>query len=275
MASLMLLRRAVSDMWCSFLSRLRLVDCSMMLQLISVSVTFQSLQSCSTITQQVCHDALMPSIDEGAKAFETNLAQRFGFALSTRRKALKVTASEVSRRTAELGYPISRGAIAKIESNSRSGKVDVAEVLVLSAALEIPPLLLLFPGFATDGGAEIVPGVFTKEDEAVRWMSGQVSFPQEYDIVSMRLEDRPNPPNAGVNLIAATSLLEEALETRISLVHHLSGVQDDPVEAETSQRMLERNSEQIEAIRKRRREAQAALWGYYDNYDPPETDSDD
>jgi hypothetical protein len=84
-------------------------------------------------------------------------------------------------------------AIAKIESNSGSGKVDVAEVLVLSAAVEIPPLLLLFPGVATDGGAEIVPGVFTREDEAVRWMSGQVSFPQEYDISSMRLDDRPHP----------------------------------------------------------------------------------
>jgi transcriptional regulator with XRE-family HTH domain len=222
----------------------------------------------------MCNIAAMPSIDEGAKTFENNLASRFGFALSTRRKALKVTASEVARLTAELGYPISRGAIAKIESNSRSGKIDLAEVLVLSAALDIPPLLLLFPGFATDGGAEVVPGVLTKEDEALRWMSGQVPFPQSFDMSNMPMEDRPKPPNAGVDLITATSLLEEALETRISLVHHLYAVQDDPTETANAERMLQKNSEQLEAIRKRRRDAQATLWGLQDNGDPPETDSD-
>jgi hypothetical protein len=84
---------------------------------------------------------------------------------------------ELARRTAELGYPISRGATAKIESEVRSGKIDVAEVLVLAAALDIPPVLLLFPQFSTDGGAVVVPGVMASEDEAVRWMSGQVSFP--------------------------------------------------------------------------------------------------
>jgi hypothetical protein len=57
----------------------------------------------------------MPSIDERAKAFELELSRRFGLAVETRRKALNLTASEVARRTAELGYPISRGAIAKIE----------------------------------------------------------------------------------------------------------------------------------------------------------------
>ena len=58
-----------------------------------------------------------------------------------------------------LGYPISRGAIAKMESNVRSGKVDVAEVPVLSAALDIPPVLLLFSGFSMDGFRDALPGV--------------------------------------------------------------------------------------------------------------------
>src|SRR5260370_40949205 len=100
----------------------------------------------------MCNIAAMPSIDEGAKAFENNLASRFGFALSTRRKALKVTASEVARLTAELGYPISRGAIAKIESNSRPGKIDLPEELVLPAPPALPPQLLRSPGFAPAGG---------------------------------------------------------------------------------------------------------------------------
>ena len=217
----------------------------------------------------------MPSIDENAKAFETTRSGWFGFAVSRRRKALKITASEVARRTAELGYPISRGAIAKIESNVRSGKIDLAEVLVLAAALDIPPVLLLFPQLASDGGSPALPNYLTSDDEAVRWMSGGVSFPQKYDLSSMHLKGQPNPPNAGVNLIAAVSSLEQALETRISLVHHLEKVQCDPVDAENAGRMLEKNSEHIEAIRSQIDAARAVLWGFHDNYDPPDPESDD
>ena len=54
---------------------------------------------------------------------------------------------ELAERTAELGYPITRVAISKIERNSREGKLDVAELLVLAEALGIAPVLLLAPGF--------------------------------------------------------------------------------------------------------------------------------
>lgn len=224
--------------------------------------------------QFVCHDALMPSIDQGAKRFETTRAGWFGNAVSWRRNALKLTASELSRRTAELGYPISRGAIAKIESNSRSGKVDVAEVLVLAAALDIPPVLLLFPQFSTDGGAMVLPGVMTSEDEAVRWMSGGVAFPQNYQLSSMRLEGQPTPPNEGVRLIDAVSFREQLLETRISLVHHLDKVRENAAEAATAERMLEKNTEQIEAIRKQIRDSREALWGMHADLDDAEPESD-
>lgn len=217
----------------------------------------------------------MPNIDADAKAFEMTRAGWFGNAVSWRRKALKWTASELSRRTAELGYRISRGAIAKIESNLRSGKIDVAEVLVLAAALDIPPVLLLFPQLSTDGGAVVLPGFLAKEDDAVRWMSGQVSFPQEYDQSSMRLEGQPSPPNHGTNLIAAMSALDKVLDTRISLVDYLRKVQDDAAEAQTAQRMLEKNDEQIEALRKQIRDAREALWGMRPDLEEPEDEADD
>jgi transcriptional regulator with XRE-family HTH domain len=202
----------------------------------------------------------MPNITRAAKDFERTRAGWFGNAVSWRRKALKLTASQLSRRTAELGYPITRGAIAKIESNLRSGKIDVAEVLVLAAALDIPPVLLLFPQVSTDGGAVILPNFTTKEDDAVRWMAGQVSFPQPYNW-SRRLEGQPNPPNHGVNLIAAMSLLEEVLEHRISLVDYSHKEREDAAEAGTAQRLLEKNNERIEAVRKQIRDAREALWG--------------
>lgn len=209
----------------------------------------------------VCHNDPMPYIDQDAKDFELTRAGWFGNAVSWRRKALNLSASELSRRTAELGYPVSRAAIAKIESNLRSGKIDVAEVLVLAAALSVPPVLLLFPQVATDGGSPVLPGRFARDDDAVRWMSGQMSIPQYYELSSTDLEGEPHPPTDGVNLITATSLLEQAIDTRISLVHHLEKVQGDAPEAATAQRMLEKNSEYIEALRNRVRDAREALWG--------------
>jgi transcriptional regulator with XRE-family HTH domain len=216
----------------------------------------------------------MPYVTEEAKTFDMTRAGWFGNAVSWRRKALKMTANELSRRTAELGYAVSRNAIAKIEGNLRSGKIDVAEVLVLAAALDVPPVLLLFPQVSTEGGGDVVPGLFTKDDEAVRWVSGQASLPQKYDLSNRRLEGQPNPPNDGVDLIAAMSLHEQALETRISLVHHLQTAQD-AAEAEVAQRMLQKNSEQIEAARKQIRDAREALWGMRGQFDAAEDEDGD
>lgn len=212
----------------------------------------------------------MPYVEKTAKDFEMTRAGWFGNAVSWRRNALNITAAELSRRTAELGYPITRVAIAKIESNLRSGKIDVAEVLVLATALDIPPVLLLFPQVATDGGAVILPGFATKEDEAARWIAGEVSFPQSYDAASGQLEGEPNAPNHGVNLLAAMSLLDKVLDSRMSLVDYWHSVQKDPAEAKTAQRMLAKNTEQLEAVQQQIREAREALWGMRRESDDPQ-----
>ncbi len=79
----------------------------------------------------------------------------------------------LAERTGELGYPISRVAIGKIETSHREGKFDVAELLVLAAALDIPPMLLLYPGYP-DGAVENLPGRSTDSRIAALWFSGQV-----------------------------------------------------------------------------------------------------
>jgi transcriptional regulator with XRE-family HTH domain len=218
----------------------------------------------------------MPNIDEGAKEFELARAGWFGNAVSWRRKALNLTASELSRRTVDLGYPISRGAVAKIESNLRSGKVDVAEVLVLSAALDIPPALLLFPQFSTDGSGPVLPGVYAKEDDAVRWLSGQVPLPEETDMPSVRLEHiGTNLRNEGVHLVVATNLLHQALETRISLVHHLHTLQAEDGDVTDAQRMLDMNDELIQNLRQQIRGARETLWGMNPTFGEAETQDDE
>ena len=210
--------------------------------------------------QIIWHDDAMPSINMDAKIFENTLASWFALAVRNRRRALKLTASELSRRTDELGYKISRGAIAKIEAEVRSGKIDVAEVLVLSAALDIPPALMLFPNFSTDGTHRVLPNVTVRSEDAVRWVAGTISFPQQVG-PGDSLEGEPNPPNDGVNLIAAVSLREKLLETRIALVEYLHKVRNVDDEAKKAQHMLDQNNEQIAAAQNRIDEAREALWG--------------
>ncbi len=112
----------------------------------------------------------MPSIDEDAKRWQLELSERVGRAIQAARKASGWTAAELSRRTVDLGYPISRVAISKIESNSRAGKLDLGELLVLAAALNTSPATLVFPGPYNEKVA-VVPGRPIHGFNAVQWFS--------------------------------------------------------------------------------------------------------
>jgi transcriptional regulator with XRE-family HTH domain len=81
--------------------------------------------------------------------------------------------------TVRLGYPISRAAIANYESGRKKG-LDIAELLVIAAALRIPPVALLFPQLP-DGPVEVVPGTYTTCWDATTWLSGEESSPQPDD----------------------------------------------------------------------------------------------
>nr|WP_218679828.1 helix-turn-helix transcriptional regulator [Rhodococcus qingshengii] len=83
---------------------------------------------------------------ETAKAWANDQAERVGVAVRELRVTRGLSASQLSARTSYVGFPITRATIAKIESNSRSAKLDVAEIQTLAAALEVAPLELLFPG---------------------------------------------------------------------------------------------------------------------------------
>jgi hypothetical protein len=102
----------------------------------------------------------MPNVDPAAKTWQKDLAGRIGHAVQVRRQELKMTAAALDKRTAELGYPVSRVAIGKIENNHRAGKLDLAELLVIAAALDIAPLELLYPGAPDqqDQLVQILPG---------------------------------------------------------------------------------------------------------------------
>lgn len=95
--------------------------------------------------------------------------------MQDRRKALGLTAQELAKETESLGYPISRVAISKIESNSRSGKIDLAEIAVLASALGVPPVLLLYPGLPHTS-TRYLPNAQHYAIDALMWFTGENSI---------------------------------------------------------------------------------------------------
>jgi transcriptional regulator with XRE-family HTH domain len=198
----------------------------------------------------------MPNVDPAAKAWELELSGRVGTAIQARRKALKMTAQQLAERTKALGYPVSRVAISKIEGNLRAGKLDVAELLVLAAALEIPPALLLFPTFP-DGSVEVLPEHDENVLRAREWMSGDahLAVKIEADGISGRLT-RPNP---GVAVVAAVARLAD-LDARIANFRQEEW-HSSPEAAESTRRMLEIYEEQLAWAKANINGQRAALWG--------------
>lgn len=116
----------------------------------------------------------MPHVDEEAKAWQLAIAERVGKAVQEYRQRFGLTAQAFAARTAELGYPISRVAISKIESNKRAGKMDLAELIVLAAAMNTPPVALLYPALP-DGEVDLLPDRPVRSVVAARWFSGEIS----------------------------------------------------------------------------------------------------
>jgi transcriptional regulator with XRE-family HTH domain len=121
---------------------------------------------------RLCKNVAMPSIDPRAKEWQLAWAERIGNAIQDRRKQLGLTAQELARRTEKIGYPISRVAISKIESNSRAGKIDVAEVAVLAMALGSPPVMLLYPGLPHTS-YRYLPNAQHYAIDALMWFTGE------------------------------------------------------------------------------------------------------
>ncbi|CCC45993.1 helix-turn-helix domain-containing protein [Mycobacterium canetti] len=74
-------------------------------------------------------------------------------------------------RTKELGCEVSRSVITDLE-NGRRRYVTTAELLVLAAALNVPPVVLVYPGPRYEEYIEVLPGVQSTEIDAVQWFSG-------------------------------------------------------------------------------------------------------
>jgi transcriptional regulator with XRE-family HTH domain len=143
--------------------------------------------------------------------------------VQARRKAMGLTAQQLAERTKDLDYRVTRVAISKIESNKRAGKLDVAELLVLAAALDIPPALLLYPGFPS-GVVELLPDDRQASNyDALKWFAGERPLPLR------RADLKPGAtpePNLGTQLIAAVLERDQHDRERIPAAAMAAGRED-------------------------------------------------
>lgn len=90
-----------------------------------------------------------------------------------------MSAQQLAARCADLGMEVPRAVLANLE-NGRRPLVSVAELLILAAALEVPPVTLIAP-IGHQPTTELLPGVDIPTLEAAEWING--------DIGLVRLED--------------------------------------------------------------------------------------
>lgn len=98
------------------------------------------------------------------------LHRRIVTAVKEARRRRGLSAHELSDKTRALGFPVSRSQIANYESGRRRS-LDVAELLVLACALDVPALSLLFPD-DPDKMVEFVPGKTMTTSGAVAEFTG-------------------------------------------------------------------------------------------------------
>lgn len=85
-----------------------------------------------------------------------------------------MSAQQLADECARRGLDLSRGTIAKLESGSRTS-VALDELLVLAAALEVPPVRLIAPVGASEL-AEVLPGHSLPSWDAAKWITGDVAL---------------------------------------------------------------------------------------------------
>jgi hypothetical protein len=91
----------------------------------------------------------------------------------------RMTVQALADRCAELGLPLDRTVITKLEKGRRQS-VTVPELLVLARALKVSPLMLIFPVGHADV-IEVIPGHEMTPFQAAQWFSGEQPWPGATD----------------------------------------------------------------------------------------------
>ncbi|MEU5195221.1 helix-turn-helix transcriptional regulator [Streptomyces scabiei] len=125
---------------------------------------------------------------DAEKDFNARVAGRVGKQVALAREGAagrKMTAQALADRCAQLGHPLDRSVIAKLEKGIRQ-TITVAELLVLAEALGVPPIELLFP--LAEADVEALPGASRSTWAAAQWFMGERPLPGADGQVDTRWE---------------------------------------------------------------------------------------
>ncbi|MFI9845167.1 helix-turn-helix domain-containing protein [Nonomuraea sp. NPDC051941] len=137
----------------------------------------------------------MPGKHSSSNEWSVTCTRQIAANVRHHRERQNLSVQTVANRCAEMGVPITRPKLAKLESG-HGNLLTVPELLVLAHALDTPPLLLLAPVGRTDSAVEIVPGVETDPHTAAAWIDGSAPLPTD-------------PQDAGAAARAELRLLRE------------------------------------------------------------------
>lgn len=169
------------------------------------------------------------------------LVNRFSSAMRERRKALKLSAQDVADRTAELGHPVNRSAIAAWENHGRGDRLMLGDAIVLAEALRIPLAALLYPHMP-DGDVEVLPGLTTDSYRAMTALTNVDPATGEFDLI-MYPEDSESLQRA----IDAPQDDMPPVTERITSYDHGSHLVSESVQREELLHALKRTQEELEA----------------------------
>jgi transcriptional regulator with XRE-family HTH domain len=114
-----------------------------------------------------------------------------------------MTAQALADRCGELGLPLDRAVIAKLEKGHRQS-ITVAELLVLAKALGVPPIELVFPvGYAER--TEVLPGQVIDTWQAVAWFTAELGEKPTTAVVLFRSYGRYLSRLRGLRMDAHTA----------------------------------------------------------------------
>ncbi len=99
---------------------------------------------------------------------EAGVGRSIGRAVKREREALGLSAVRLAAKTRELGVPIHRVALGKIEDGDRD--VTAQELLVIAAVLDVSPLRLMFANVLEP--VDILPGLKLPGLDALGWFVG-------------------------------------------------------------------------------------------------------
>lgn len=152
-------------------------------------------------------------------------------------KRLRATRSTLwlEKATERLGFKVSRTSISQLENGNRTS-ISVAEWLVLAAALEVPPALLLYPSYPY-GTVEYLPKEHKPAHTATDWISGRNSFIQN------GLTSLPAP------VVQLFTEIERLQGQQLKRILETIDPIDNPNAAKEITRLLKRDEEKISQLR--------------------------